>query len=76
MNERIKELAYQTKLKTGALPGSEEWQTVFTELIVRECIDAGWLSANDTKSKEWQSGYTKGQLDARVLIKAHFGVSE
>jgi len=39
MNDRIKELAYQTKLKTGALPGTEEWQTVFAELIVRECID-------------------------------------
>ena len=62
MNERIKELAYQTKLKTGALPGSEKWQTVFAELIVREC--AQWMIDNKVSDSTYEA--------ARML--EHFGV--
>jgi len=61
VNDRIKELAYQTKLKTGALPGSEEWQTVFAELIVKECADFVDNAISD------------GGIDGRSL-KEHFGV--
>ena len=76
MNERIKELAYQTKLKTGALPGSEKWQTVFAELIVKEC-------ANTLRTEMYRLDAIPGRevgaqtLDtAQLLIKKHFGVEE
>ena len=68
MNERIKELAEQAGYtkghhdEYGRLTVMPEFnKEKFAELIVRECID----TARNAKS-----------LEAAVMIKQHFGVSE
>lgn len=75
MNERIKELESQCWEPRQYGPA---WfnSTKFAELIVRECIAMSHLHPNSTKNDEWQKGYAKGQLDAHLLIKHHFGVKE
>ena len=38
MNEKIKELAEQAEFKTFSPVGSEEWQKIFAELIIKDII--------------------------------------
>jgi hypothetical protein len=61
MNERIKQLAHEAGLPTYNPEGIPTKLEKFAELIVRECID----TARNAKS-----------LEAAVMIKQHFGVSE
>ena len=67
--ERIRELAYNTKLKTGAPLGNEKWQNIFAELIVKECIQ--------------QLRYKSAQLvdvdyfpEYKEQLEKHFGIKE
>lgn len=91
MNERIKELAEQAITERLSIDEYIEALKKephdfygfrvnelekFAQLIVEECISASRLHPNSTKSEEWQKGYTKGQMDARMLMKQHFGVAE
>ena len=67
MNERIKELAEQATKQVTKPDGHyivQEWQKVFAELIVRECIDClKPLSRNHSMVGA-----------AQDTIKEHFGV--
>ena len=61
MNEKIKELAEQAEWKTFSPVGSEEWQKIFAELIVKEC--ASHLNS-------------VGDDYAGIELLEHFGVTE
>lgn len=66
MNENlIRQLAYKVLLKTGTPTGSDEWQQLFAELIVRECADIA--AKNQADDMNW---------DISEIIKEHFGVEE
>ena len=68
MNERTKDIAYNTKLKTGAIVGSDEWQQVFAELIVRECAKVVTLWSDEEPCSE---GY---DIHLVHKMKEHFGI--
>ena len=69
MNERIKELAEQATKRVTKPDGHyivQEWQKVFAELIVQECM---------SKAKQGKLTNMNGDQIAWV-IKEHFGVEE
>jgi hypothetical protein len=80
MNERIKELADEARIKFSSHWAHEGVDTAvitrrdlkeFAELIVRECIWALWTEecrTSDLASEEYTRGSNK--------IKEHFGVEE
>ena len=66
--ERIRELAYKTKLKTGAPLGSEKWQKIFVELIIRECMFA---IEEDAKFM-----HVHCPIEAIISLQKHFGLEK
>jgi hypothetical protein len=76
MNERIRELAEQTK---EFMDGSDDLDTFiekFAELIVRECaltLESITVPVLDYNS-DFDNGYNKALLTGVDVIKKHFGV--
>ena len=74
MNERFRDLAYETLLQTGAPRGSDEWQKIYAELIVRECVRAFEAEVDTWKAMDPYQGSIKRQ--GTKAIKQYFGVEE
>jgi hypothetical protein len=78
MNERIKELAEQATKQVTKPDGHyivQEWQKVFAELIVGECMRMCDVAAIGYESH----GHMKeanGCYSAKEYIEEHFGVEE
>jgi hypothetical protein len=77
MNEQlIAKIAYETLLRTGAPTGSTEWQKIFVELIIKECIHQckkDMVSDEDVVEgydEDWNMALKHGVAQ----IKQHFGV--
>ena len=72
MNERIRELAEQAKVKVwhdgGGLLSDKAFEIV-AELIVRECLDQCYY-------RGMNHDLYAGQLKAAEYIEQHFGVKE
>jgi len=74
MNERIKQLAIESKLIAPEYNGFDHTrlsisQQRFAELIVRECMDVAWRHTPDTEECEYS-------WLIHDKIKQHFGVEE
>ena len=72
MNERIKELAEQATKRVTKPDGHyivQEWQKVFAELIVRECMEQVWYTREDGINGNVS-------LVIKERMKQHFGVEE
>tara|TARA_R110000822_G_C15232372_1_gene485460 strand:+ start:109 stop:462 length:354 start_codon:yes stop_codon:yes gene_type:complete len=71
MNERIKELIFETDewLESNAQSDRWEREIKFAELIVRECLNQCYNRGMDNERYA-------GQLQAASYIEQHFGVSE
>ena len=70
MNENlIRQLAYKVLLKTGTPTGSDEWQQVFAELIVKECAEIAKHNVMNI------STYADAEF-VEKQVKQHFGVEE
>jgi hypothetical protein len=88
MNERIKELADEARIKFSAHWAHQGVDTAvitrldlkeFAELIVRECIKTIEYRAPGQMGKEgegWTNGYDDGLKTGAWLLKEHFGVEE
>ena len=74
MNENlIRQLAYKVLLKTGTPTGSDEWQQLFAELIVKECAKV----CDDLDIDDWgDKSFDDGTYYCSRAIKQHFGVEE
>ena len=70
MNKNLlRQLAYKVLLKSGTPTGSDEWQQLFAELIVRECAQVLETNGDNqrtirmtestghNKTTDWMEGY-------------------
>jgi hypothetical protein len=79
MNEQlIAELAYATLLRTGAPTGSREWQKIFAELIVRECIHQCKkdMVSDEEVVEDYDEDWNMALKHGVEQIREHFGVEE
>ena len=91
MNERIKELAEQARIKDHWSMDERRYLTnyldenKFAELIVRECMkesmdeivsDENIAQEKDPLVREYLKGNNQGIVDAVVRFRNHFGVTE
>ena len=80
MNERIRELAEQTKplnengQKVRGLNSEyhDQWMEKFAELIVRECVSM--CESVDEADIRYRYDYRRGVLDCADTLRQHFGV--
>jgi hypothetical protein len=76
MNERIRELAIETRLLTDWPVGEVEYQK-FAELIVRECIDCiRGAGLTDEVAVKNNLGFNDGLSAAVDNVQHHFGVEK
>lgn len=91
MNQRIKELAEQARIKDHWSIDEARYLTnyldeeKFAELIVRECMkesfkesvsDQDIAETSDPLAREYLKGNNQGIVDAVVRFRNHFGVEE
>jgi hypothetical protein len=77
MNEQlIAKIAYATLLRTGAPTGTREWQKIFTELIVKECMDIVSNQTTLDTNEDFREGFSHGRKLAWTEIRKHFGVEQ
>ena len=80
MNERIKELIWETDewLESNAQSDRWEREIKFAELIVGECMLQCDIpeSGNTPLSKDFNEGHIMGVYECFHKIKNHFGVEE
>ena len=80
MNQRIKLLADEATKQVTKPDGHyivQEWQKVFAELIVRECMKVAVFKDSGTISTAEVAGWmAAGRSTAAKMIKEHFGVEE
>jgi hypothetical protein len=86
MNERIKEIADEARIKFSAHLAHEGVDTAvitrrdlneFAELIVRECLAHGKLTQSQTVVNGWEEYNAGREMGIEVFmnqIKKHFGV--
>jgi hypothetical protein len=80
MNERIKELIWETDewLESNAQSDRWEREIKFAELIVRECmLQCDINQAGNTRlGKDFNEGHFMGVYESFHKIRNHFGVKE
>ena len=89
MNERIRQLAEQATKQVTKPDGHyivQEWQKVFAELIVQECIELAMnerlrYSSSYDKQADWAKKlmmlHCATSMDNyKILLQEHFGVEE
>ena len=81
MNERIKQLAEQARIKDHWSIDEARYLTnyldekKFAELIVKECIKLCEHQANNQEYDQYDMGMQVKAEDIKALIKEHFGVA-
>ena len=88
MNERIRELSWKAfdsvkNINPNGKWRQSEYNEIFAELIVKECIDVlmkppimGWDEGLKSELSDYNKGWVNGRLLGIEHINEHFGVEE